>query len=69
MIDLTDHYRGLTVLAPDHLAGAQVLSAHLDDYGPEWNQDIELVLDRRHPTEPGHISVTLDYVTLDMGEA
>lgn len=70
MIDVTDHYKGLLVTAPDHLAGSRVLSAHIDDDdGPEWNHDVELVLDRKHPTEAGYIWVTLDYVTLDMGEA
>lgn len=65
MRNVTDHYRGAIVLAPPHLAGSRVIAAHLDDEGPAWDHEVELVLDRPHPTEPGHIGVTLDYVILD----
>ena len=69
MRDLSEHYAGLLVTAPSHLAGARVTAAWVDDYGPEWNRDVELTLDREHPTEPGYIGVILDYVILDQAIA
>ena len=47
---------GARIIAPEHLADARIVKVTESSDGP-W-----ATLDRKHPTEPGHIAVALDYV-------
>lgn len=69
MLNVSEYYVGLRVTAPSHLEGARVTAAWLEEDGPEWNRDLLLTLDRKHPTEPGFIGVVLDDVNLEQAVA